>query len=131
MANLVNQIEEDILDWVFTSGAAPTRQTAWYVGLFTVIPSADDGTGGTECSNAGYSRQQVTTFVRTGQTLNPTATLTFGPATENWTEVVAFGIWDASSSGNLLAFASLTTARTLSNGDSAQFATTDLTITLD
>jgi hypothetical protein len=131
MANLTNTAEENILDWYFTSGAAPTRPTAWWIGLYTVIPSADDGTGGTECSNTGYARQQVTTFVRTSQTLNPTATLTFGPATENWTEVVAFGVFSAVTSGTLYGFASLTTARTVNNGDSAEFATSDLTITLD
>lgn len=133
MANqmFTNSTEEDLLDWYFTSGAAPTRPTAWYVGLFTVIPSADDGTGGTECSDTGYSRQQVTTFVRTNQTLNPTAALTFGPAVGAWTQVVAFGIWSASSAGTLYAFAPLTTSRTLGDGDSAEFATSDLTITID
>jgi hypothetical protein len=71
------------------------------------------------------------TWSRSASTLNPTSTVTFGPATGSWSQVNGFGIWDAASSGNLLAFEDLTTARTLSNGDSAEFATSDLSITLD
>lgn len=129
MADYTNEAEERSLDWLWTAGS-PTRPTAWYVGLFTTTPTADDGTGGTECSNAGYARQSVT-LVRTLQTMNPSAVVTFGPATENWTEVVGFGFWDAVTAGNLLAFEDLVTPRTLSNGDSAEFATADLSITLD
>ena len=129
MADYTNLAEERSLDWLWTNGAA-TRPTAWYVGLFTTTPTADDGTGGTECSNAGYARQSVT-LVRTLQTMNPSAVVTFGPATENWTEVVGFGFWDAVTAGNMLAFEALVTPRTLSNGDSAEFATADLSVTLD
>lgn len=131
MANqdFTNALEELVLDWAFTTGS-PTRPTAWYIGLFTVLPTADAGTGGTECSDDGYARQSVT-FERTSQTMNPTATVTFGPATENWTEVVGFGIFSASTEGTLYAFKALTNARTLGNGDSATFATSDLTITID
>ncbi len=129
MADFTNALEEAMLDWAFTTGS-PTRPTAWYVGLYTTTPTADDGTGGTECSNTGYARQSVS-WTRTSQTMNPSATVTFGPATEAWTQVVGFGIFSALTSGTLYAFEALTTARTLSNGDSATFATTDLSITLD
>jgi hypothetical protein len=57
--------------------------------------------------------------------------VTFGPATAVWSTVNGFGIYDAASSGNLLAFEALTTPRTLGSGDSAEFATSDLSITLD
>ena len=124
--------EEDLLDWYFTTGAVPTpRPTVWWISLFTVIPSANAGTGGTECSDTGYARQEVTTFVRTGQTMNPDAVVTFGPATGAWTEVVAFGVHSAVTGGTIYAFAPLTANRTLSDGDSAEFATADLTIDLD
>lgn len=129
MADYTNTAEERSLDWLWTTGS-PTRPTAWYVGLFTTTPTGDDGSGGVECSNAGYARKSVT-WTRTNQTMNPSAIVTFGPATENWTEVVGFGVWDSLTSGVLLAFEALNTSRTLSNGDSAEFATTDLSITLD
>ena len=129
MADFTDALEEVILDWAFTTGT-PTRPTAWYVGLYTTTPTADAGTGGVECSNTGYARQSVT-WTRTSGTLNPSAVVTFGPATEAWTAVVGFGIFSALTAGTLYAFKALTTARTLGNGDSAEFATADLTITLD
>lgn len=128
MADYTDFAEALSLDWLWTTDSV-TRPTAWYVGLFTTTPTADDGTGGTECSNTGYARQAVT-LVRTGSTMNPNATVTFGPATENWTEVVGFGFWDALTAGNMMAFKDLVTPRTLSNGDSAEFAPADLSISL-
>ena len=123
--------EEDILDWYFTTGGAPTRPTEWWMGLFTTKPTADAGTGGVEVSETGYTREQITTWVRTSQTMNPDAIVTFGPATEDWTEAVAFGIFSAVTAGTLYAFKTLTTARTVLDGDSAEFAVADLSITLD
>jgi hypothetical protein len=123
--------EENMLDWFFTTVGAPSRPTVWWISLFTVIPSANDGTGGTECSNAGYGRIEVTTFDRTDQTLKPDAVVTFGPASEDWDEVVAWGIHSLETSGVIYAFKSLTTPRTVTDGDSAEFAVNDLTIDLD
>ena len=124
--------EEDILDWYFTTGSAPTRPTAWWASLFSTIPSANAGTGGTEISYTGYARQSIGTMTRTSQTMNPGAVITFGPATEAWTNAcVAFGIHSLITSGVIYAFAALTTSRTLGNGDSAEFATADFAITLD
>jgi hypothetical protein len=129
MADFTNTSEEAILDWWGNIGS-PTRPSAHWISLFTVIPSADDGTGGTECSNSGYARQSVT-WTRSAQTLNPTSTVTFGPAGEAWTEVVAFGVHSLVTGGSIYAFKGLTTSRTLGNGDSAEFATSDLSVTLD
>jgi hypothetical protein len=129
MADFTNTLEERVLDWAFTTGS-PTRPTNWYVGLFEVTPTADDGTGGTECTGTGYARQSVT-WTRSAQTMNPSATVTFGPASGAWSTVNGFGIWDSLTSGVLLAFEDLTTPRTLGDGDSAEFATADLSITLD
>ena len=129
MADFVDSTEEAILDWWGALGS-PTRPTAHWISLWNVIPSADDGTGGTENSNSGYARQSVT-WVRSAQTLNPTATVTFGPAGEAWTQVVAFGVHSLVTAGVIYAFESLTTPRTLGNGDSAEFATADLSVTLD
>jgi len=133
MANqdFTNALEELVLDWAFTAGS-PTRPTAWYIGLFSVLPTADDGTGGTELTGAGgYGRQSVT-FTRTGQTMNPSAVVTFGPATgSDWAEAVGFGIFSADTEGTLYAFKALTTPRTVQVGDSATFAPSALSITID
>ena len=130
MADLTNYFEAEILKWAFQTASA-TRPTAWHVGLFTTNPTADDGTtSAVECSGSGYSRQSAT-FSLSAQTLTLASALTFGPATSSWPQVVGFGIWDAASSGNILAFESLTSARSIGSGDSAEFATSALTITID
>jgi hypothetical protein len=129
MADFTNSTEELILDWWGNLGS-PTRPSAHWIALFNTTPTADDGTGGTENSNSGYARQSVT-WVRSAQTLNPTATVTFGPAGEAWAQVNGFGVFTLVTGGTLMAFEDLTTARTLGNGDSAEFATADLSITLD
>lgn len=40
-------------------------------------------------------------------------------------------LYDAATGGNLLAYAALTTAKTVQNGDTAQFSAGDITVTLD
>lgn len=122
-------LEQAMLDF-FINGS-PTQPTAWYVGLYTTAPTDDEAiTGGVEVSAGGYARQSVT-FTRTNSTLNPTATVTFGPASADWGTVVWFGIFSASSGGTYYCGGDLTTSRTINNGDSAEFATSDLSITLD
>ena len=48
-----------------------------------------------------------------------------------WGTVVGFGIYDAASSGNLLAYGTLGTNKSIGVGDTASFAAGQLTITLD
>lgn len=130
MSHFTNAVEEAVLDWVANLGS-PTRPAPTHVGLYTTTPTDDIGTNGTECSGSGYARQAIT-FVRTSQTLNPNATITFGPATAaDWGTVNGFGIFSAITAGTCYAYAALTTPRAIGDGDSAEFATTDLTITLD
>jgi hypothetical protein len=131
MADFTNYLEAEVLKWAFQTASA-TRPTAWHVGLFTTAPTADDGTtSAVECAGSGYSRQSAT-FSLSAQTLTLSSALTFGPATSSWPQVVAFGIWDAASaSAQILAFENLTSARSIGSGDSAEFATSALTITLD
>jgi hypothetical protein len=128
MADFTNLSEERILDWWGNVGS-PTRPTSHYAALSTATWN-EDGTSGAELSGSGYARQSIT-WTRSAQTLNPTATITFGPASGSWGTVTHFGIFDASSAGNLLAFEALTSSKAIGNGDSASFATSNLSVTLD
>lgn len=97
-------LENKILDHVL-GGGDYTRPATVYVGLFTTAPS--DTGGGTEVSGGSYARVAVTNnatnfpAASSGSKSNGTA-ITFPAATANWGTVVAFGIFDASSGGNLL-----------------------------
>lgn len=130
MPGLSNYAEDLVLDWLFTTTSV-TRPTTWFVALYTVAPS--EGGGGTEVSGGSYARQSVT-FTVSGtaptQAANSTA-VEFPTATGSWGTVVAAAIFDASTSGNMLAYADLTTSKTIDSGDVLRFNASTLVITLD
>jgi hypothetical protein len=114
MSSFTDYTENLVLNWVFTTNSA-TRPTAWYVGLFTAAPS--DTGGGTEVSGSGYARVVTGTISGSG-----TAT--------TFTNAAAIEFAAASTSGNLLAWAPLSTARTINDGDVLRIPATSLSITL-
>jgi hypothetical protein len=122
-----NTFETTVLTWVFTTGSA-TRPTAWHIALYTAAPS--DSGGGTEVSGGGYGRKAVT-FVVSGNTASNNAAIEWDVATANYGTVSHVGVFDASSGGNLIAYAALTTSKTISTGDVFRLPSGDLDITLD
>ena len=129
MAGFSDYLEDKVLDHVF-GGTAYTAPTTLYVALYTVAPT--DTGGGTEVSGGAYARQTAA-FTVSGT--NPTtasnsAAIEYPTATANYGTVVAVGIFDASSGGNLLAYANLDTSKVVSTGDVFRFNTGDLDITL-
>lgn len=125
-------LENELLDHVF-GAAAYTAPGTLHIALFTAAPT--DAGGGTEVTGGSYARAAVTNNATNfpaasgGAKSNGTA-ITFATATASWGTVVAMGIFDASSGGNLLAWADLTANKTVDNGDTASFAVNDLDITL-
>ena len=130
MAGFTDYTEDLVLDWLLTSGSA-TRPTAWYVALYTVAPT--DTGGGTEVSGTNYARTAVTFSVSgtSPATAANSAAVEFPEAGGSWGTVVAAGIFDASSAGNLLAYANLTASKAVDTGDVLRFNTSALTVTLD
>ena len=126
-------LENKVLDHVL-GGGDYTRAATVYAALYSVTPS--DTGGGTELSGGSYARVSMTNnstnwpAASSGSKSNGTA-ITFPTASADWSTAVAFGILDASSSGNLLYWGSLTTSKTVTNGDTASFAIGTLTITED
>jgi hypothetical protein len=98
------------------------------LALFTAAPS--DTGGGTEVSGGAYARQSVT-FTVSGNTASNNAAIEYPTATANYGTVTHIGVFDASSSGNLLAHAALTTSKTIETGDVFRVPSGDLDITLD
>jgi hypothetical protein len=130
MAGLTNYAEDLVLDWLFTTGSA-TRPTDWYVALYTVAPG--ESGGGTEVSGGSYARVSAS-FTVSGTaptTASNSAAVEFAEASASWGTIVAAGIFDASTSGNLIAFANLTTSKSIDTGDVLRFNTGEIDITLD
>lgn len=130
MSSFTNHTENLVLNWLFTTNSA-TRPTAWHVGLFTAAPS--DTGGGTEVSGSGYSRKATGTITVSGTATTATnsAAIEFDPASGgNWGTITYAAIFDASTGGNMLAWAELTTARTINDGDVFRIPAGSLTVTL-
>lgn len=105
-----NWAENAVLDWLL-GGSNPTRPTTRYVTVFTAAPT--DVGGGTEL---GVTRQAATFSAAASGTTSNTNTVTFASVPAG--VVTHFGVFDASTSGNLLYYGALTTPRTAQAGDS-------------
>ena len=124
-----NYLETELLDHVFANNAYTSPSTV-YVGLFTSSPT--DANSGTEVSTSGtaYARQSGS-FTVSGNTATTSASIEWPTATASWGTITHIGIYDASSSGNLLAWAALTASKTIASGDVFRIPAGDIDITLD
>jgi hypothetical protein len=124
-----NHLETEILDHVF-GGNAYTAPGTLYLALHTANP--DEDASGAEVSTSGtaYARQTVT-FTVSGNTATTDAAVEYATATDDFGTVTHVGVWDAETSGNLLAYAALTSSKTIETGDVFRVPTGDLDITLD
>lgn len=145
MSAMSDYLENKLVDHIFR-GVSFTAPSQLHVALFTAAPS--DSGGGTEVSGGSYARAALSpstaNWASTGgatTTTNPSAgtggatsnnsAITFPAPTANWGTVTHFGIFDASSGGNLLIHGALTASKTVNNGDAApSFAISALVVTL-
>jgi len=125
--SLTNTFETRVLEWLLTTGS-PTRPTAWYLGLFTGAPG--EAGGGTEVSGGSYVREAVV-FTVSGDTATNNAAVEWPVATANWGTITHVAIFDALTSGNMIAYAALSAAKTIETGDVLRIPATDLDVTLD
>jgi len=126
--NLTNYLENKLLDH-FLGTTAFTMPSTVYVALFTVAPT--DAGGGTEVTGGTgpYSRKLATfTAASAGATSN-VANIDFTGMPAATT--VAVALFDASTSGNMLVYGTLTTNKTTDAGDTLRIATGDLDISID
>jgi hypothetical protein len=130
MSSFTDYTENLVLNYLLTANSV-TRPTAWYVGLFTAAPS--DTGGGTEVSGSGYVRKATGTITVSGTATTATnsAAIEFAAASGgNWGTITYAAIFDAETGGNMLAWAELTTARTINDGDVFRIPASSLTVTL-
>lgn len=138
-------MENKLIDFVLRAQTFTPPATT-YVALFTAN-EADSG-GGTEVSGGSYARVAVTSGLTqwagtqsagstvastgTGGTTSNNAAIIFPAPTGNWGVVTGMGVFDASTSGNLLFYSALTIAKTINSGDGApSFAISTLTFQID
>lgn len=120
--------ENKIVDHL-TGKTSFTKPTT-YVALFTVAPT--DAGGGTEVSGNNYARVATTGTdwdAASGGSASNAAIITFPTPSGAWGTVVAFGVFDASTSGNLLWWGDLGTSKAPGSGDPVTFPIGTLTLT--
>lgn len=135
MAGATIYLQQQILNLLFRTLASYKPAGIW-IALFTALPT--DSGGGTEVSGGNYARQQVTQA-----DANWTAPTSASPSVIDnvnaitWTDpvtwsgtVVGWGIYDASSAGNLLLWFD-STDKVVSSGDTVRFAAGALDVTHD
>ena len=122
-----NYLETEILDHVF-GGNAYTAPTTHYLALFTAAPGETGG--GTECTGTSYARTAVT-FTVSGNEATNSAAVEFATAGNNWGTITHVGVFDALTSGNLMAYGTLTASKTVETGDVFRVPAGDLDITLN
>ena len=126
--SFTNYLETEILDHVF-AGAAYTAPSTLYIGLFTAISDGEAGSV-TEVSGDAYARQTMA-FTTSGDTTSNNAAVEFPTAGASWGTITHVGIFDASTSGNLMVYATLTASKAITTGDVFRVPSGDLDITLN
>ena len=131
-AAMSDYLENKVVDHLLR-GQTFTAPATVYFALATAAGS--DAACGTEVAGGSYARVAVTSSLAnwagtqaaastvassgtSGTTSNNTV-VTFPTPTANWGSVVEFCVMDASTAGNLLFRTSLTTNKTINNGDAA------------
>ncbi len=124
-----NTFETHVLNYVFTTTSV-TRPTAWYLALFTSNPAED--ASGTEVSTSGtaYARQTAA-FTVSGNLATNSGAIEFPTATASYGTVTHVGVFTASTSGTLIAYAALSSSKAIDTGDVFRVPAGDLDITLD
>lgn len=142
MSAMSDYLENKMVDQLFRGQTAPTTSTL-YVALLTAAPS--DSGGGTEVSGGAYARVAVTSSLTnwagtqsagsttassgtSGQTSNNIA-ITFPTPSSTWGTATHFGIYDASTGGNLLFHGALSIAKTINESDTVTFPVGTLSVT--
>jgi hypothetical protein len=131
--SLTDFAENKLIDAVFR-GQSLGAPATFYVALFTAASACDAATV-TEVSSGSYARVAVTSSLANwagtqsagsttasggtgGQTSN-NAAITFPAPTANWGTVTHFGLYSASSGGDLWICQALTTSKSVNSGDAA------------
>lgn len=128
-AQASDYLENKLLDHVL-GVAAYTQPTNLYVGLFTTNP-ADDASG-TEVSGGSYARVAHNVWAAaSSRASSNTGQITFPTSTGSWGTVSHFGVFDASSGGNLLFYGALNSPVAVASGRQFRIASGDLDVSFD
>ncbi len=127
MAAMSDYLERKLLDHTLGTTAF-THPSQAYLALHTADPL--DAGSGAECTGRSYARQTIDFNAAAG-----TGGAVTNSTAEDFTGMPActvthIGIWDNSSSGNLLYHGAVSSSKTVASGDTISLAAGQLTVTL-
>ena len=126
MSAMSDYLELKVLDHVL-SVTAYTMPSNVYVGLST--GSFGDDNSGTEISGNNYARKEASFSAASSGAITTSGTVEFNAATGTWGAISHWGLYDASTSGNLLLHGAFAAAKTITTGDILRINAGDLDIT--
>jgi hypothetical protein len=127
MAEMSNYLENALINATLRATTFTSPATV-YVSLHTADPT-DDGSG-TEVSGGSYARKSATFASPSNGASSTSADVTFDQATGSWGTITHIGLWDNSTSGNLLYHTALSASKAIATGDIFKIASGSLTVTL-
>ena len=128
MSAATNFLENKVLDHVLGEGVRNyTSPAVLTVGLFSTNPGETGA--GTEIIGNAYARTGVTFGAASNGAASNSANVTFPTASGgNWGSVTHAGVFDGT---DMIFYGALTVAKTVTDGDTFQINSGQLTITLD
>ena len=126
MSEMSNFLENALINATLRATTYTSPSTV-YVALFTTDPT--DANTGTEVTGGSYARTSVAFAAPSNGAAASSADCTFPTCTSTWGTVSHIGIFDASTSGNLLYHTPLDTSKTIETGDIFKIASASLTVT--
>jgi hypothetical protein len=120
-----------LLDFAFRNQAY--SQPTIYVGLTTAaITDSDTGSTITEVSGGSYARTAHSAWTAaSGGAADNDGSITFPDATASWGTITDAFLADAATAGNILLYSADIVDQEPTSGDTVQFATGDLDVTID
>jgi hypothetical protein len=123
--NLPDVIENQLLDALFGNASFSVTGD---IKLALMTANGDDASAGTEVTGGSYARQTIVFDTASGGATDNTAAISFTdmPAVT----VVGIEIYDSAGSPKRLMYGPLTVSRTVTAGDTVQFAIGAIDVTL-
>lgn len=123
--NLTNTAENKMLD-ALVGTASYSANTPIKLALVTAAGS--DSAAGTEVSGGSYARQTITFNAASSGSIASAATVSFTNMPTS--TVVGIELWDSAGTPVRLAYGSLTSSKSLTSGDTLEFAAGSITLSL-
>lgn len=123
--NLTNTAENKMLD-ALVGTASYSANTPIKLALVTAAGS--DSAAGTEVSGGSYARQTITFNAASSGSIDSAGAVSF--TNMPTCTVVGIELWDSAGTPVRLAYGSLTSSKSLTSGDTLEFAAGSITLSL-